>query len=96
MNSIGAGDRLARGARKAQFPASEKTNQEKWDEAFPKEKTPEKKGVYLLKCPVHGTFVSDKEFFMSGGYPQLDEYTMGKCLEEDCYERATYAGFQPL
>ena len=34
MNSIGAGDRFARGERKAQFPASEKTKQEKWDEAF--------------------------------------------------------------
>jgi len=34
MNSIGAGDKLARGMAKAQFPASEKTKQQKWDEAF--------------------------------------------------------------
>lgn len=35
MNSIGAGDRLARGLSKAQFPAAEpKTAQERWDAAF--------------------------------------------------------------
>ena len=35
MNSVGAGDKLARGMAKAQFPAAEpKTAQERWDAAF--------------------------------------------------------------
>jgi len=95
-HSAGSGDKLARGAVRASYLVSETSITDKdWKRMFPK-KAEEKKAVYLFKCPVHGTFESQREFFISGGYPQLDEYTVGKCLVENCGEKSEYAGFQPV
>ena len=96
-HSAGSGDKLARGCVRASYLTTEKKiSQKKWDSMFPKKKAEETKGVYIFKCPVHGTYESTREFFVSGGYPQLDELTTGKCLDENCDERGVYAGFQPL
>jgi len=87
---------LARGAVRANFgPSGTRMSQEQWDAQFGND--PVQKAEYILKCPVHGEFASGKQFFLKGDYPLgPDEHKVGKCLAEDCYEIAVYAGFQPI
>jgi len=92
---IGKGDKLASGAIRATFRMPS-VDQKTWNKIFNKKPEPVKKAVYLFECPVHGRFASDREFFLSGGYPQLDELTTHKCFDENCDERAVYAGYNSL
>ncbi len=92
---IGKGDKLASGAIRATFSMPQ-VNQRTWNKIFNKKHEPIKKAVYLFKCPIHGPFVSNKEFFLSGGYPKLDELTTCKCFNENCDERAVYAGYRSV
>ena|SRR6267378_8260982 len=91
------GDSLARGASRYTFrPAGEKLTREKWNKIWRGKAKPVKKGVYLFDCPVHGKYESDREFFISGGYPLMNEYATGVCPLADCGEKSTFAGFQPV
>jgi hypothetical protein len=95
------GDRLAQGAVRHTFkPMGEKLTREKWDEMFSEEPQPEVKVVYLFCCPVHGIFQSQRECYLSGGYPLLNENAKGKCPKVEngftCQEDSKYAGIQPI
>ena len=90
------GDVLARGGVRMDSAPGAGVSKEKWDQIFGEEDGVVKKAVYVFKCPIHGIFAhSKKEFFLSGGYPQLDESITSECLIEDCDEVAVYSGFQP-
>lgn len=90
------GDVLARGGVRMDLAPGSNATQEQWDKAFG-ESEPVEKANYVFKCSVHGTLpvvVSSKtEFFLSGGYPQLDESKTSKCTEENCDEITTYNGY---
>jgi len=89
------GDRLARGAASHTFrPMGEKLSREAWDGMFAGETEPVIKAVYILDCPVHGTYVTPRECFVSGGFPQLDENLVTKCKIDGCGEKAIYAGHE--
>lgn len=87
------GDVLARGASSAIFrPMGEKLSQETWDGLTKEENTPVVKALYKFKCEEHGEFVSNREVYLSGGFPLLDEkYATGKC--PTCEEKSVYAGY---
>lgn len=93
------GDVLARGGVRATFrPMGENLTREEWDRIFKNRKPePEKKAYYLFECPVHGSFQSEREFFISGGFPQLNEYAKGKCPVkeggQECGEESGYYGY---
>lgn len=88
------GDVLARGGVRATWAPGSNVTRKQWDRIF-KEEAPVKKAVYLFRCPVHGIFSTKIEFFLSGGYPQLNEYKTSECLIKGCDEIAVYSGFQP-
>lgn len=91
------GDVLARGAASATFrPAGEKLSREQWGEIFDGESQPVVKAVYKFTCPTHGVFTSERECYVSGGFPQLDEYVSGLCTVPNC-EHGTkpYSGPNP-
>lgn len=93
------GDRLARGAVSHTFkPMGERLSRENWDKMFEKEAEPEVKAVYIFECPVHGKYESDRECFISGGFPLMDENAKGKCRVMEgayaCNESTVYAGYK--
>lgn len=94
------GDALARGAARYTFqPAGQKLSRDEWEKIFADGAVPEVKGVYLFKCPIHGQFESTREFYLSGGFPELDEkYAKGKCpveaSGETCDEVSEYDGYR--
>lgn len=91
------GDFLARGGHRFTFkPMGEKKTDEQWAAMFQEEKAPEIKVLYIFKCPVHGDYVSDREAYLSGGYPLVNEYAKGKCPKDDCGEKSEYAGYQKI
>lgn len=95
------GDRLARGAASHTFrPMGEKLTRDNWDKMFAGETEPILKTTYIFKCPVHGVFESDREVYLSGGYPLVDENVKGKCRTMDgnyiCNEVSDYAGTMPV
>src|SRR6266702_2104558 len=95
------GDRLARGAASHTFrPMGEKVSRENWDDMFAGEEEPVVKVTYILYCPIHGEYDTDRVAYVSGGYPQLDENLSVKCRRDDqvggesCGEQAVYAGHE--
>ena len=88
------GDRLARGAASHTFrPMGEKKTQKQWGKIFAK-KDAVVKVLYILTCPVHGTYTSDREAYLSGGYPLLDASLAMKCKVDRCGEVTDYAGYE--
>jgi hypothetical protein len=95
------GDRLARGAASHTFrPMGEKLSRDKWAEMFEGEAEPVVKAVYVFTCPVHGEYESDRECYISGGFPLLDENVKGKCCVIQgnlaCNEVSNYSGYRPI
>lgn len=91
------GDRLARGAASFTFkPMGEKLTRENWDKIFDQDEEPVVKAVYLLECPVHGVYKTDRECFVSGGFPQLDETLTVRCKIDRCGEVTKYAGYETI
>ena len=91
------GDVLARGGVRCTFkPMGQKMSKESWEKLFEKDETPVVKAVYVFKCPVHGEFVSDRETFVSGGFPLVNEYAKGVCPTTDCGEKSDYAGYKEI
>ena len=94
MRDVGSGDKLARGAIRATYLVSENTlTEERWKEIFgPPE--PVRKAWYEVTCPVHGKVIdTDRECFLSGGYPLYDETLVVKCPAADCDEKAPVSGY---
>lgn len=90
------GDRLARGAASYTFrPMGEKLTRENWDKMFESEE-PVVKATYILNCPVHGEYGTERVAFVSGGYPQLDKSLSVKCQIDECAETAIYAGHEVI
>ena len=91
------GDVLARGGVRATFkPMGQKLTDEQWAGMFDEEKVPVVKAVYIFKCPEHGLFTSEREAFVSGGFPLLNEYAFGKCPLVSCQEKSGYAGYKEI
>ncbi len=91
------GDVLARGGVRCTFkPMGQKMSKEAWEGMFEKDETPVVKAVYIFKCPVHGDFVSEREAFVSGGFPLLNEYATGKCPVTGCEEKSIYDGYKEV
>ncbi len=91
------GDALARGCVSATFkPAGSKLSEEQWNKIWDEEAAAVRKAVYIFNCPAHGTYHSDREFFISGGYPLMNEYAVGVCPRSDCGEKTTFSGFRPI
>lgn len=87
------GDRLARGAVSHTFkPMGERLTRENWDKMFEDAEPPVVKAVYILNCPVHGEYESERECFVSGGFPLLDENLAAKCQIDRCGEITKYVG----
>lgn len=95
-HNVGSGDKLARGAVRAVYTVRDEVtiSQNKWNEMFPKEKAAEVKANYKFNCEEHGIFTSYREFYISGGYPQLNEYAKGKC--PTCEGVSEYAGYEVI
>ena len=88
------GDVLARGGVRATFrPMGENVSREEWEKMFKGKPAPEKKARYLFECPFHGLFESEREFFISGGYPLMNEHAKGKCPQKECGEESKYGGY---
>lgn len=91
------GDRLARGAASHTFrPMGERVSQEGWDGMFAGGEERVIKATYILNCPIHGEHATNRECYVSGGYPQLDANLAVKCKIDGCVEVAVYAGYDEV